>query len=154
MANDVYDPDNIFAKIIRGEIPALKVLDDIDAVAFMDIMPWSDGHTLVVPKVPVRNLFEAPPDTLAILIQRVQRVAHAVQYVFKPDGLRIVQNNEAAAGQTVFHLHFHIVPCYTGVPLRIGDAVMADQAVLRDHADRLRKAIALRHVPATYLVKP
>ena len=136
-----YDPNNIFAKIIRGEIPALKVLEDEHAVAFMDIMPWSEGHTLVIPKVAARNLFDAPPAALAALIERTQTVAQAVQKAFKPQGLRLVQNSEPAAGQTVFHLHFHIVPCYEGVPLRIHDLKMADQAVLREHAERIRKAL-------------
>jgi histidine triad (HIT) family protein len=137
-----YDPNNIFAKILRGEIPALKVLEDEHALAFMDIMPWSEGHTLVIPKVAARNLFEVPPPALARLIERTQVVAQAVQKAFKPDGLRLVQNNEPTAGQTVFHLHFHIVPCYEGVPLRINEAKMADQAVLRGYADRIRKELA------------
>jgi histidine triad (HIT) family protein len=136
-----YDSSNIFAKILRGEIPALKILEDEHALAFMDIMPWSEGHTLVIPKVPARNLFDVPPAALAALIERTQTVAHAVQKAFKPDGLRLVQNNESAAGQTVFHLHFHIVPCYEGVPLRIHEAAMADIAVLREHAERVRKAL-------------
>ena len=137
-----YDPDNIFAKIIRGEIPALKVFEDDHAIAFMDIMPWAEGHTLVIPKVAARNLFDAPPGVVAALIERTQRVAQAVQKALEPDGLRLVQNNEQAAGQTVFHLHFHVVPCYEGVAWRIGDAPMADQAVLRDYAERIRKQIA------------
>jgi histidine triad (HIT) family protein len=137
-----YDPNNIFAKIIRGEIPAQKVLEDEHALAFMDIMPWSEGHTLVIPKVDARDLFEVPPASLARLIERTQIVARAVQKAFNPEGLRLVQNNAPAAGQTVFHLHFHVVPCYEGVPLRIHEATMADQAVLREHAERIRKALA------------
>ena len=137
-----YDPSNIFAKIVRGEIPALKVFEDEHAIAFMDIMPWSKGHTLVIPKVAARNLFDAPPAAVAALIERTQRVAQAVQKAFNPDGLRLVQNNEPGAGQTVFHLHFHIVPCYDGVPLTIGDAQMADQTVLREYAERIRKQLA------------
>jgi histidine triad (HIT) family protein len=141
MNSMAYDPNNIFAKILRGEIPALKILEDEHVLAFMDIMPWSDGHTLVIPKVAARNLFEVPPDALARLIERTQIVALAVQKAFKPDGLRLVQNNEPAAGQTVFHLHMHIVPCYDGIPLRIHELKMADQAVLRAHADRIRKEL-------------
>ena len=137
-----YDSSNIFAKIIRGDIPALKVLEDEHVIAFMDIMPWSEGHTLVIPKVPARNLFDVTPAALAALIERTQTVAKAVQKAFDPDGLRLVQNNEPAAGQTVFHLHFHIVPCYDGVPLHIHEAAMADQAVLRGYADRIKKALS------------
>jgi histidine triad (HIT) family protein len=136
-----YDSNNVFAKILRGEIPSLKLLEDEHVLAFMDIMPWSDGHALVIPKVAARNLFEIPPTALARLIERTQTVALAVQKAFKPDGLQLVQNNEPAAGQTVFHLHFHIVPYYQGVPLRIHDLKMADQAVLRDHAERIRKEL-------------
>jgi len=136
-----YDPNNVFAKILRGEIPSLKILEDEHVLAFMDIMPWSEGHTLVIPKVAARNLFEIPPDALAKLIERTQTVAQAVQKAFKPDGLRLVQNNEPAAGQTVFHLHFHIVPCYDGVPLHIHSPAMADHALLRSHAERIRKEL-------------
>jgi histidine triad (HIT) family protein len=133
-----YDPDNVFAKILRGEIPSAKILEDEHAFAFMDIMPWSEGHTLVIPKVAARNVFEVPPLVLARLIERTQRVAVAVQRAFEPDGLRLVQNNEVAAGQTIFHLHFHIVPCYDGVPLRIHEATRADPETLRLHAERIR----------------
>jgi len=136
-----YDPNNVFAKILRGEIPSLKLLEDEHVLAFMDIMPWSEGHALVIPKVAARNLFEIPPDALAKLIERTQTVAQAVQKAFKPDGLRLVQNNEPAAGQTVFHLHFHIVPCYEGVPLHIHQPAMADQALLHSHAERIRKEL-------------
>jgi histidine triad (HIT) family protein len=137
-----YDQNNIFARIIRGEIPAVKVLEDEHVIAFMDIMPWSKGHTLVIPKAPSVGLLDAEPDTLAALIRQLQVVAKAVQHAFNPDGLRVVQNNASAAGQTVFHLHFHIVPCYEGVPLHLGDAQMADIAVLTDHAARIRKALS------------
>jgi histidine triad (HIT) family protein len=136
-----YDPNNVFAKILRGEIPSLKIFEDEHVLAFMDIMPWSEGHTLVIPKVAARNLFEIPPDALAKLIERTQTVAQAVQKAFKPDGLRLVQNNEPAAGQTVFHLHFHIVPCYDGVPLHIHQPTMADPSLLRSHAERIRKEL-------------
>jgi len=136
-----YDSNNVFAKILRGEIPSLKILEDEHVLAFMDIMPWSEGHTLVIPKTPARNLFDIPPPALAKLIERTQIVAQAVQKAFKPEGLRLVQNNEPAAGQTVFHLHFHIVPCYEGVPLRIHELKMADQAVLQAQAQRIRKEL-------------
>jgi histidine triad (HIT) family protein len=137
-----YDQNNIFAKIIRGEIPALKVHEDSHGIAFMDIMPWSDGHTLVIPKAAATGLFDVSPDVLAALIRQTQLVARAVNQAFKPDGLRLVQNNSAGAGQTVFHLHFHIVPCYDGVPLRLGEAVKADPVVLQEQAQRIRSALA------------
>ena len=137
-----YDPNNIFAKIIRGEIPALKVHEDEHGIAFMDIMPWSDGHTLVIPKAPASGLFDAPPEVLAALIRQTQIVARAVNQAFKPDGVRLVQNNSPGAGQTVFHLHFHIVPCYNGVPLRLSELVKAEPAVLQAHAQRIRNALA------------
>src|SRR3954451_9477474 len=110
----MYDPNNIFAKILRGEIPAAKVYEDEHTLAFMDVMPQSEGHTLVIPKTQARNFFDIEPSALANLIVATQRVAKAVQAAFKPDGMRIIQFNEAAAGQTVFHIHFHIVPCYEG----------------------------------------
>lgn len=137
-----YDQNNIFAKIIRGEIPAVKVLENDQVIAFMDIMPWSKGHTLVIPKAPSVGLFDARPETLAALFAQTQRVAKAVQQAFGPDGLRLVQNNLPGAGQTVFHLHVHVVPCYDDVPLLLGNARMADVAVLSEHAEQIRKALA------------
>ena len=112
-----YDPDNIFAKIIRGEIPCHKIYEDEDVLAFMDIMPQSRGHCLVLPKAGSRNLLDAEPAVLATAMAAVQKVARAVQSTTGADGLRIVQFNEEAAGQTVFHLHFHIIPIYEGQAL-------------------------------------
>jgi histidine triad (HIT) family protein len=137
----MYDDSNIFAKIIRGEIPAFKVFEDPRAIAFMDAMPQSEGHTLVVPKAPARNLFDIEPEALAELIKTTQHVARGVQKAFSPDGMRIVQFNEAAAGQSVFHIHFHIIPCYEGVPLRSHNRDWADKAVLAQHAERVRQAL-------------
>jgi histidine triad (HIT) family protein len=137
----MYDDNNIFAKIIRGELPACKVFEDARHVAFMDAMPQSDGHTLVVPKASARNLFDIEPAVLAELIQTTQHVARAVQKAFNPSGMRIVQFNETVAGQTVFHIHFHIIPCYEGVPLRSHNRDWADKAVLAQHAERVRQAI-------------
>ena len=105
----MYDNDNVFAKILRGEIPAFKVFEDPRALAFMDAMPQSDGHTLVIPKVSARNLFDIEPDALAELIKTTQKVARAVRKAFDPAGMRIIQFNEPAAGQTVFHIHFHLL---------------------------------------------
>lgn len=136
-----YDPDNIFAKILRGEIPAFKVHEDAHTLAFMDLMPQSDGHTLVVPKTNARNFFDIDPQALAELIKSTQHVAKGVQAAFKPDGVRIIQFNEAAAGQTIFHIHFHIVPCYAGQPVTAHSRDMADKAVLAEHAERIRHAL-------------
>jgi histidine triad (HIT) family protein len=138
----MYDQSNVFAKILRGEIPAFKVYEDARALAFMDAMPQSDGHTLVIPKVEARNFFDIAPDALADLIQATQYVARGVQEAFEPDGMRIIQFNEPAAGQTVFHIHFHIVPCYEGASLRGHGRDWADKAVLAQQAEKVRAALA------------
>ena len=138
----MYDSDNIFARILRGEIPAFKVYEDARALAFMDAMPQSEGHTLVIPKVQARNLFDIEPDALAELIKTTQKVARGVRKAFDPAGMRIIQFNEPAAGQTVFHIHFHIVPCYEGVELRFHARDWADKTVLAAHAERIRAALA------------
>ena len=117
-----YDPNNIFAKIIRGEIPSHKVYEDADVLAMMDIFPQSRGHLLVIPKAPSRNLLDADPAVLAAAIVQVQRLAKAVQKALSPDGIRIVQFNEAPAGQSVFHLHFHVIPVYQGTELERSSA--------------------------------
>ena len=135
-----YDPDNIFGKILKGEIPSHKVYEDDDTLAFMDVMPQSRGHTLVIPKTGSRNLFDAEPQGLANLIQKTQRVARAVMSAMDADGLRVAQFNEAPAGQTVFHLHFHVIPMYDGVPLRPHTGEMADQDELAAQAEKIRTA--------------
>ena len=137
-----YDTNNIFAKILRGEIPAFKVHEDANTLAFMDVMPQSEGHTLVIPKTNARNFFDIEPASLAELIKSTQHVAKAVRKAFNPDGLRIIQFNEPAAGQTVFHIHFHIVPCYEGQALKSHSRDMADKAVLAEHAERIKRAFA------------
>ena len=135
-----YDPDNIFGKILKGEIPSHKVYEDDDTLAFMDVMPQSRGHTLVIPKTGSRNLFDAEPQVLANLIQKTQRVARAAMSAMDADGLRVAQFNEAPAGQTVFHLHFHVIPMYDGVPLRPHTGEMADQDELAAQAEKIRTA--------------
>jgi histidine triad (HIT) family protein len=112
-----YDKQNIFAKILRGEIPAHKVYEDDQVFVMMDIFPQSRGHVLVIPKAPSRNLVDADPAVLSAVMPKVQKVAKAVVAATKADGFRLVQSNEAAAGQTVFHLHFHIIPMYEGIEL-------------------------------------
>ena len=133
-----YDSSNIFGKILRGEIPAHKVYEDDTALVMMDIFPQSRGHTLVIPKMPSRNLLDADPQVLSAVMPIVQRVAQALKRATGADGIRLAQFNEAAAGQTVFHLHFHLIPAYDGVPLAAHAGGKADDAELA----ALAKAIA------------
>ena len=127
-----YDDANIFAKILRGEMPSVRVFEDHDVLAFMDVFPQSRGHTLVISKhSQARNLLDIEPEPLEKLILGVQRVTRAVRAALKPDGIVVTQFNGAPAGQTVFHLHFHIIPRWTGAPLRPhGQGGMADPAEL------------------------
>ena len=141
MADARYDPDNIFAKILRGEIPCHRVYEDAHTLAFMDVMPQGEGHTLVIPKAPARGLLDAEPDSLAALMASVQRVAGAVKAAFQADGLTVFQFNEQAGGQTVFHLHVHVIPRREGVPLKRHEGGMADNTVLAEHAARIRTAL-------------
>lgn len=136
-----YNPDNIFTKIIAGDIPSHKVFEDDQVLSFMDVNPQSDGHTLVIPKVGSRNLLDADPEILAQTITKVQTIAKAIKEAMNADGLRIVQFNEEAAGQTVFHLHFHIIPIYQGKALKPHTGEMADHAVLADQAKTIAAAL-------------
>ena len=113
-----YEQDNVFAKILRGELPSVKIFEDAATLAFMDVMPQADGHVLVLPKSPARNILDADPEMLGKLIARVQKIAAAVKQALAADGLTILQYNEPAGGQTVFHLHFHILPRWKDVALR------------------------------------
>ncbi|HTJ58914.1 MAG TPA: HIT family protein [Devosiaceae bacterium] len=134
-----YDPDNIFAKILSGAIPSYKVYEDENALAIMDVFPQSRGHVLVIPKVPSRNLLDADPAVLSSVMPTVQRLAAAVVKATDADGFRLVQFNEPPAGQTVFYLHFHIIPAYEGKEIgRHGAGGKADDAEL----SALAKAIA------------
>ncbi len=137
-----YDTNNVFAKILRGEIPAHKVLENEDVIVFMDVMPQGPGHTLVVPKVASRNLLDADSAVLSKLLPTVQQVARAVKRAFEADGVSVFQYNEPAGGQSVFHLHFHVVPRFDGVPLKPHSGKMEDPAVLAANADKLRSALA------------
>lgn len=137
-----YDSNNIFAKILKGEIPSHRVYEDDHAVAFMDVMPQAPGHTLVLPKQPSRNLLDADAETLQHLIPVVQKVANAVKDAFDADGVYIAQFNEPAAGQTVFHLHFHIIPRNEGVALKPHSGQMEDGAVLAANAQKIIEAMA------------
>ena len=136
-----YDPDNIFARIIRGEIPCHRVYEDADTIAFMDIMPQSDGHTLVVPKTAGEDIHSTSPEAAVAAMRTAQRVARAVQKAFAPPGIMIAQLNGAAAGQSVFHLHIHVIPRYAGKDLGIHAAKQADSALLAEHAARIRAAL-------------
>lgn len=137
-----YDPDNIFAKILRGDLPSHRVYEDGNAVAFLDVMPQGAGHVLVVPKAASRNLLDADPAILGNLMAVVQKVAIAAKQAFGADGVTIMQFNEPASGQTVFHLHVHVIPRFAGVALKPHSGKMEDPAVLATHADKLRKALA------------
>ena len=140
-APDNYDDSNIFAKILRGEIPCYKVYEDAGTLAFMDVMPQSKGHVLVIPKQKSRNLLDADPVIFAPTLAVAQNIAKAAVKAFGADGVMLVQYNEAAAGQTVFHLHFHVIPRYEGVALRAHAGSMEDQTVLAANADKIRQAL-------------
>ncbi len=137
-----YDPSNIFAKILRGEIPCEKVFEDEAVLAFMDVMPRADGHVLVLPKAPARGLLDISPEALQALILRVQKLARAVKAAMGAEGITLHQFNEPAGGQTVFHMHFHIIPRWEGQGLRAHAATMADAAALKPHAEKIRAALA------------
>ncbi|TWG99083.1 histidine triad (HIT) family protein [Mesorhizobium sp. J18] len=142
MTNKPYDDGNIFAKILRGEVPSHKIYEDAETFAFMDIMPRGDGHCLVIPKKPARNILDVDPDSLRAVMITVQKLSRAVMKAFNADGVTIQQFNEPAGGQVVFHLHFHILPRFEGVQLRPHTGEMADQAVLAANAEKIRKALA------------
>ena len=136
-----YEASNIFAKILRGEIPCHKVYEDSDALVFMDVMPQSTGHTLVLPKAASRNLFDADPGVLAKMLPLVQKIAVAAKTAFAADGISVWQFNEPAGGQTVFHLHFHVIPRFDGVALKAHSGKMEDGTVLAANAEKLRRAL-------------
>lgn len=136
-----YDSDNIFTKIIAGDIPCHKIYEDDETLAFMDVMPQSDGHCLVIPKKGSRNLLDAEPMTLGNLIVVTQMIARAANAAFDADGIMIQQFNEAPAGQTVFHLHFHVVPRYEGQAPRAHTGKMADNEILAAQCEKIKAAI-------------
>ena len=137
----IYDSNNIFARILRGEIPAHKIYEDDHTLAFMDVMPQVDGHCLVIPKTPSRGLLDAEPATLNYLMATVQKVAAAAKLAMNADGVQIRQYNEEAAGQTVFHLHFHIMPMNAGQKIKPHTGKMEDHALLAKHAEMIRSAL-------------
>lgn len=133
-----YDDNNVFAKILRGEAPAHTVFEDEKTLAFMDIMPQTMGHTLVIPKEPAENIFDLSPDMLAATIVTTQKVAAAVRAAFDPAGMMVGQLNGEMAGQTVFHLHFHIIPRYEAGGFRFHGVPPEDPGVLAEHAAAIR----------------
>ena len=136
-----YDATNVFAKILRGELPAHKLYEDAETLAIMDIMPRCAGHCLVIPKTPARNLLDATPAQLAACMRTVQKLSHAAMRAFAAQGITIQQFNESAGGQVVFHLHYHILPRHDGVPLGRHTATMEKPDVLTANADKIRAAL-------------
>ena len=137
-----YDDENIFAKILKGEMPCHKVYEDEDTFAFLDIMPRADGHTLVLPKSKARNILDVDPADLGSVMATSQRLTRAVMKAFDADGATIQQFNEPAGGQVVFHLHVHVIPRHDGVKLKPHTGEMADPAKLAAHAEKIRAALA------------
>lgn len=138
-----YDESNVFAKILRGEMPCAKITEDDGTFSFMDAFPQTRGHCLVIPKAKARDLLDCPPDVAQTLIVSTQRLARAVDKALKPDGLRIFQVNRSPAGQSVFHVHFHVMPVYEGTPM-LGHAAaanMADMDELKTLAEAIRAAL-------------
>ena len=136
-----YDPNNIFAKILRGELPCYKVYEDDKALAFLDIMPRAPGHTLILPKAPARNIFDVPADVLGHVAMVAQKVAKAGMKAFSADGVTIQQFNEGAGGQVVFHLHVHVIPRKQGVAMKPPASEKEKPDVLADHAKMIAAAI-------------
>ena len=137
-----YDPNNIFAKILRGELPCYKIYEDDKAFAFLDIMPRAPGHALVLPKAPARNILDVPADDLAHVAIVAQKVAQAAMTVFGADGITVQQFNEGAGGQVVFHLHVHVIPRKAGVSMKPPAAAKEKPEVLAEHAKKLAAALA------------
>jgi histidine triad (HIT) family protein len=135
-----YDANNVFAKILRGELPCHKVYEDEDTLAFMDIMPRAEGHTLVIPKTQARNILDASELQLSATMRTTQRISRAVVKAFGAQGVTIQQFNEPAGGQVVFHLHFHVLPRWDGVALG-KPGQMGDQAKLRASAEKIKAAL-------------
>lgn len=136
-----YDRNNVFARILRGEIPTHRVYEDDLTLAFMDVMPQADGHTLIIPKVEAENILDTPPEALSAVVLTTQRVARAVRKAFDAPGILIAQLNGRTAGQSVFHMHFHVVPRREGLELRFHARDMADPKLLAEHAARIRAAL-------------
>jgi histidine triad (HIT) family protein len=137
-----YDPTNVFAKILRKELPAHVVFEDDDTLVLMDIMPRATGHCLVIPKTPARNILDISEESLAAVTKTLRIVSRAVMQAFDADGITIHQFNEDAGGQVVFHLHFHIIPRHLGIPMAIAHTNMANNNELAANAEKIRAALA------------
>ena len=141
MTTPAYDPDNVFARILRGDLPAHKLYEDEATFALMDIMPRGDGHCLVIPKAPARNILDVEPASLAAVTATTQKLARAVMKAFSADGVTVQQFNEQAGGQVVFHLHVHVIPRFEGVSLRPHTGQMEKPDVLVANAEKIRAAL-------------
>ncbi|MBA3516607.1 MAG: HIT family protein [Rhizobiales bacterium] len=141
MSGPAYDDQNIFAKIIRGEVPAHKVYEDEHTIAIMDVMPQGEGHTLVIPKSSSRNILDIGPHELQAVMVTVQRIARAVMKAFDAQGVTIFNYAEPAGGQTVLHTHVHVIPRFEGAPLRSHFGKMADGELLSDQAFKIKAAL-------------
>ncbi|MGI9402261.1 MAG: HIT family protein [Rhizobiaceae bacterium] len=139
---ETYDPENVFAKILRGELPCHKIYEDDTNFGIMDIMPRGEGHCLVIPKAPARNILDASDEVLSSLYPAISRVARAAKAAFDADGLTIQQFNESAGGQIVFHMHVHVIPRFDGIKLRPHTGEMEDDAKLAAGAEKIRQALA------------
>jgi histidine triad (HIT) family protein len=137
-----YDSQNIFAKILRGEAPCVKLYEDAHAFAFMDIMPRAPGHLLVIPKAPARNILDIPTDALAAMMPAVQKLSRAAKAGLAADGVVVMQFNEPASGQVVYHLHFHVIPCFDGVSIKPPGGPIVPAAELEPIAAKIRGALA------------
>lgn len=141
MSEPAYDDSNLFAKILRDELPSERLIDNDDLIAIMDAMPTVPGHCLVIPKSPCRNLLDADPAVVGKVMAAAQKLAIATKTAFGADGVRVYQFNEAAAGQTIFHLHVHVVPVHEGSPARQHGSQMEDPSVLKSNADKIRAVL-------------
>lgn len=141
MTAQSYDDNNVFAKILRGELPAERLYEDEHTLAIMDIMPRGDGHCLVIPKTPARNILDVEIDSLSAVMATTKKMAQAVMQAFGADGVTIQQFNEAAGGQVVFHLHVHVIPRFDGVAMKPHTGTMEDGSVLKANAEKIRAAL-------------
>ncbi|SEQ00595.1 histidine triad (HIT) family protein [Faunimonas pinastri] len=141
MTAPAYDDQNIFAKILRGEIPSIKVYDDEHTIAFMDVMPQAEGHVLVLPKAASRNILDISTHDLLHVSETVQKIARAVVKAFDAEGVNVIHYGEPAGGQTVFHTHVHVIPRFEGIPLKPHTGGMADSDALQVQADKIIAAL-------------
>ncbi|WP_341760583.1 HIT family protein [Candidatus Endowatersipora endosymbiont of Watersipora subatra] len=139
-----YNQNNVFANILKGDLPSHQVYEDTITYVIMDIMPWSDGHCLVIPKTKARNILDVDPDILSETIKSVQIISKAVIKAFNADGVMIQQFNESAGGQVIFHLHFHIIPRFRGKRIQICNKEIADNKILAEQADKIRRTLRER----------